>query len=273
MGRLGRGAACPPAVQMRDIFEDIFHNQPLDPTEAARRAMRPRLRRRFYQEVSVAEGEGGFALALDGRPVKTPVRRALAAPAHALAQALAEEWRAQREHIDPATMPLTRLANAIIDGVADAPGKVAAEVASYLACDLLFYRAATPQGLVERQQAAWDPLIAWAREALGARFVTDEGLSYIAQPEAALAAARAAIPRDPWLLGALHSITTLTGSALIALAVLKGRLSIEDAWTAAHVDEDWNMAQWGRDALALQRRAYHEAEMRAAANVVGFLKG
>jgi len=261
---------------MRDIFEDIFHNQPLDPTEAARRAMRPRLRRRFYEEVTVEEGS--FTLALDGRPVRTPARRALAAPTRGLAEALAEEWRAQREHIDPATMPLTRLANSIIDGVADAAGPVAAEVEKYLASDLLFYRAATPQGLVERQQAAWDPLIAWARDALGARFVLGEGLVHVAQPEHALAAARAAIPRDTadaralWLLGAVHTITTLTGSALIALAVLAGRLSVAQAWAAAHVDEDWNIAQWGRDALALQRRAYHEAEMRAAGRVVELVR-
>lgn len=265
------------SVDMRDIFEELFSNQPLDPTEAARRAMRPRLRRRFYNEVAVAEAEGGFGIALDGRPVKTPARRALAAPSRALAQALAEEWRAQRDHIDPATMPLTRLANSIIDGVAAAPGPVAAEVEKYLASDLVFYRAATPEGLVARQQAAWDPLIAWAREALGARFVLAEGLMHVAQPAEALAAARAAIPRnageasDIWRLGALHSITTLTGSALIGLAVLAGQLSVADAWAAAHVDEDWNMAQWGRDDMALARRAYHEAEMRAAGLVVELL--
>src|SRR5262245_58795387 len=107
---------------MRDIFDHLFRNEPLDPTEAARRGMRPQLRRRFYEQVSVAEGEGGFGIALDGRPVRTPRRRALAAPARALAEALADEWRAQAETIDPMTMPLTRLANAIIDGVADAPG-------------------------------------------------------------------------------------------------------------------------------------------------------
>ena len=263
---------------MREIFADILENQPLDPTEAARRAMRPRLRRRFYKEVAVIEEEGGFGLALDGRPVKTPARRALAAPTRTLADAVAEEWCAQREHIDPATMPLTRLANSIIDGVADTPGEVAAEVERYLASDLVFYRAATPEGLVSRQEAAWDPLIAWARDTLGARFVLTQGIAHIAQPEEALAAARAAIPRnardakDFWRLGALHSITTLTGSALIALAVLAGRLSVDEAWAAAHVDEDWNMAQWGRDELALERRAYREAEMRAAGRVVELVR-
>jgi chaperone required for assembly of F1-ATPase len=264
---------------MREILEDFMEKEPLDPTEAARQAMRPRLRRRFYEQVMVVEGEAGFGLALDGRPVKTPAGRALAAPVPSLAEAIAEEWRAQRESIDPSTMPLTRLANSIIDGVADAADAVAAEVEKYLASDLLFYRAEGPQGLTTRQQEAWDPLIAWASEALGAKFRTGAGVVHLPQPEDALAAARAAIPRpardarDLWRLGATHSITTLTGSALIALALLTGRLSVAEAWAAAHVDEDWNMAQWGRDELALERRAYREAEMQAAARVVELLRG
>jgi len=263
---------------MRDIFEDLFRNEPLDPTEAARRAVRPQRRRRFYDRVDVTKGEGGFGLALDGRPVKTPARRALAAPSRALAEALADEWRAQGEYIDPSAMPLTRLANSIIDGVTDAAGPVAAEAERYLSSDLTFYRAASPEGLVARQAAAWDPLIGWARDALGARFVLGEGVTFVTQPEEALAAARAAIPRDAtdvkqiWRLGALHVITTLTGSALIALAVLNRRLSIEEAWAAAHVDEDWNMELWGRDDLALERRAFRFAEMQAAGKVLALLE-
>ena len=253
---------------MRDLFEEIFANQPLDPTEAARRGMRPHLRRRFYARAEVAEGEDGFAVLLDGRPVKTPARRTLAAPTRALAEALAAEWEAQRDVVDPAKMPLTRLANSIIDGVADTPAAVAAEAEKYLASDLVCYRAEGPDGLVARQAGAWDPVIAWAREALGARFVVGEGMVFVVQPEAALAAARAALPRDPWRLGAFHAVTTLTGSALIALAVLNGRLGVEDAWRAAHVDEDWNMDFWGRDELALERRAARYAEMRAACLVL-----
>src|ERR1700758_203063 len=224
---------------MRDLFEDIFKNAPLDPTQAARRAARPHLRRRFYQQADVEEADGEFRVVLDGRPVKTPARRTLAAPKRALAQALAAEWNAQRNVIDPAKMPLTRLANTIIDGVVDAPGPVAAEVERYLACDLVFYRAPGPAGLVLRQAKAWDPVLAWAREAMGARFVLAEGIAFVAQPAQALAAAGSAIPRHPWRLGAVHTITTLTGSALIALAVAAGAISRDDAWTAAHVDDDW----------------------------------
>jgi chaperone required for assembly of F1-ATPase len=255
---------------MRDIFEDIFKNQSLDPVEAARRALRPQLRKRFYQDADVAEGaSGGFALRLDGRPVKTPARRDLAAPTRALAEALAQEWRAQREVIDPATMPLTRLANSIIDGVADNAGAVAADVAKYLGSDLVCYRADTPEGLVARQARQWDPVVEWARDALGARFVLAAGgLMHVRQPEEALAAARRAIPTDIWRLGAVQSITTLTGSALIALALAARRLSVDEAWAAAHVDEDWQMEKWGRDDQALERRAFRFAEMQAAGKVL-----
>src|SRR4030095_8768011 len=140
---------------MRDLFEDIFKNARLDPVQAARRAVRPHLRRRFYQRAAVEDAEGGLRLVLDGSPVKTAARRALAAPTRAWAQALAAEWEAQRDVIDPAKMPLTRLANTIIDGVTDAPSAVAAEINRYLACDLVFYRAPGPAGLVAWQDEAW----------------------------------------------------------------------------------------------------------------------
>jgi chaperone required for assembly of F1-ATPase len=256
---------------MRDIFDDIFKNQPLDPTEAARRNMRPQLRKRFYKAVSVEPQGGGYVVLLDGRPVKTPARRTLAAPTPALAQALADEWEAQREVVDPAAMPLTRLANSIIDGVTDKPDAVKAEVAKFLGSDLVCYRAGSPDGLVERQAQHWNPLIAWARDALGARFVLGEGVMFVTQPQEALAAAARAIPDEPWKLGAVSAITTLTGSALIALTMAEGQLSPSDAWAAAHVDEDWNMHQWGRDEQALERRAAREAEMQAAAKVLALL--
>jgi chaperone required for assembly of F1-ATPase len=257
---------------MRDIFEDIFRGQPLDPTEAARRSLRTQLRRRFYQVVGFERQPNGYAILLDGRPVQTPARRPLATPTAVLAQALAAEWEAQREVVNPAVMPLTRLVNAIIDGVTNAPGAVKAEVAKFLASDLICYRAGSPEGLVERQARHWDPLIAWARDALGARLVLGEGVMFVAQPADALAAAVRAIPDEPWRLGAVNAITSLTGSALIALAVAHGRLSIAEAWTAAHVDEDWNMEKWGRDEQALERRAAREMEMQAAVRVLDALR-
>ena len=240
---------------------------PANAVEAARRSSRPILRRRFYAKAAPARAAAGYAVELDGKPARTPAGRILAAPTPALAKTLAAEWEAPGEMIDPATMPQTRLANAIIDCVADRPGPVAAEVERYLASDLVCYRAAAPQGLRDRQGAHWDPILAWARNKLGAPFALGDGVIHVAQPTAALAAARAAIPADPWRLGAVHAVTTLTGSALIALALARGQLSAEAAWRAAHVDEDWNMEQWGRDELALERRAYRHAEFLAAATV------
>lgn len=252
---------------MRDILEDIAGSDPLDPTESARRNMRPQLRKRFYQRAHVGD-DAPFAILLDNRAVKTPAGNALALPSRALGEAVAAEWDAQQERIDPAVMPLTRLVNSIIDGVATAPAPVAEEVGKYLGSDLVCYRADTPAGLVARQAQHWDPILDWARETLGARFVLAEGVVFVAQPNHAIVAASAAIPSDPWRLGAVNVITTLTGSALIGLALSQGHLTVDEAWTAAHVDEDWNMSQWGRDELALDRRATRFAEMQAAGTVL-----
>jgi len=250
---------------LRTLFETIPRD---DPMTAARRGARPASRPRFYATAGVQQAERGYCVTLDDKPVHTPARRLLAAPTLELGEAVAAEWQAQREVINPAKMPLTRLANAIIDGVAEKPAPVAAEIEKYLAADLLFYRAGGPQQLRERQAAQWDPILTWARDGLGAHFKLGEGVVLVAQSEAALKAVAAAIPLEPWRLGALHVITTLTGSALIALAMAHGALAAVAAWQAAHVDEDWNMEQWGRDVMAIERRAWHFAEFGAAAAVL-----
>jgi chaperone required for assembly of F1-ATPase len=250
---------------MRELF-DIM--PPENPIKAAQRDARPALRRRFYEGATAVPISTGYAVRLDDKPIRTPARRVLAAPTLALAEAIAAEWQAQQDVVDPAKMPLTRLANAIVDGVADAPLPVAEEIAKYLGSDLLFYRAGSPPGLVERQARHWDPILDWARQALGADFKLGEGVVYVAQPQAALAAARATIPEEPWRLGAVHSITALSGSALIALAIARGALAADAAWQAALVDEDWNMAQWGRDEMAMARRDFRFAEFQAAATVL-----
>ena len=250
---------------MRDLFETTPADNPM---EAARRGARFPLRRRFYAMAATAAVAEGYAVRLDDKPVRTPAGKLLAAPRLSLAQALAAEWQAQREAIEPSKMPLTRLANSIIDGVAARPLPVVADVAGYLSCDLLYYRATSPAALVERQRRHWDPVLDWAAGALGARFICTQGVVHIAQPQHALDAAHAAIPQEPWRLGAVHAATTLTGSALIALALMHARMNCEDAWQAAHVDEDWNMEQWGRDELALQRRSFRLAELAAAATIL-----
>ena len=255
---------------MRDVFEEIFaleSLEPVDPTAAARRHMRA-LKRRFYDEVTVRDDPAGFAVALDGRPIRTPARHALAAPCRPLGEAIATEWRAQTEFIDPAAMAMTRLANTIIDGVAAAQDDVAGDIVKYLGSDLVCYRAATPKALAARQSLHWDPILAWGKAALGAESATAQNITHFRQPDDAIARASAAIPRDPWRLGAVHAATTLTGSALIALALARGDIGLDAAWTAAHVDEDWNMELWGRDELGLRRRAYRFAEMEAAAKVL-----
>jgi chaperone required for assembly of F1-ATPase len=259
---------------MREIFTEIFENQPLDPMESARQGGRPQLRKRFYERAHVAEtGEGrGVQILLDGKPVKTPARNALAAPTRPLADTIAAEWHTQKDVIDPARMPLTRLANAAIDAVSDASSAVTDEVAKYLGTDLPCYRADSPAGLIEKQSAAWDPVLAWAREQFGARFMVAQGVMHVPQPHEAIAAMRATIPGDPWRLAAVSSITTLTGSALLALALAHDALDAETAWAAAHVDEDWQMSQWGKDDLALERRAFREAEFRAAITVLKLAK-
>jgi len=151
------------------------------------------------------------------------------------------------------------------------PFPIAEEIGKYIATDLMFYRAGHPAELYKRQTRHWDPILDWARAALDADFKTTTGVIPIAQSDAALGAARAAIPTDPWRLGAVHSLTTLTGSALLALAVSLGHISADAAWDAAHVDEDWNMEQWGRDPLALERRAFRRAELEAAATVLRYI--
>jgi len=157
-------------------------------------------------------------------------------------------------------------------GVAAAQDEVVDEIIKYLGSDLVCYRATTPEGLVSRQSRHWDPILAWAKAALGAGFTTVQGIIHVPQPHDAVARVRAAIPRDPWRLGAVHVITTLTGSALIALALARGDIGLDAAWAAAHVDEDWNMELWGRDELALKRRAYRFAEMTAAADVLAEMR-
>lgn len=258
---------------MREFMEEIFINQPLDPMVSARQGARASLRKRFYKAAQVGEKTAdGFPLLLDGKQVMTPARKALVAPRRELANAIAQEWEAQVEVIDPFAMPLTRLANVVIDGVAAKPEPIVAEIVQYLGSDLVCYRADTPPGLVERQKAEWDPVLVWARDALGARFIQIEGVVFAAQPEEAVAAASASIPTDPWRLGAVASIMTLTGSALIALAVNAGALDPAAAWKAAHADEDYQMSQWGLDDMALQRREGRFAEYMAAATVLKLVR-
>lgn len=233
------------------------------------------LPKRFYQDVAVdPASEEGVALALDGKPVRTPGKAPLAVPSRALAEAIAEEWRAQGERIDPATMPLTRLANSAIDGVAGREQAVIDDILAFAGSDLLCYRAEGPHGLTEAQAVHWDPVLAWARDQLHAPLVLSQGVLHVAQPEASLARLKEQLKsRDSFSLSALHVLTSLSGSALLALAVALGRLSPEEAWKAAHVDEDFQIGQWGEDEEARVRRENRWRDFAAAARTLQFLKG
>ncbi|QIB35459.1 ATP12 family chaperone protein [Ancylobacter pratisalsi] len=223
------------------------------------------LPKRFYSQAGVADaGEGLFRVELDGRPVRTPGRRLLAVPSRRLAEALAGEWAEQGEQIDPMTMPLTRLANSALDGVEDAREAVAAEIVRYAASDLLCYRADSPRRLVERQAEHWDPLLGWARETLGATFILSEGIRFVSQPERSLDAIRRSLPDDSLRLAALNLMTTLSGSAVIALAVWHRRLTPEAAWHTAHLDELTQEEAWGADAEAMLRRDSRYRDFRGA---------
>jgi chaperone required for assembly of F1-ATPase len=248
---------------------------PIDPIAMARRDQQKALPKRFYKEAAAAERDGAYALLLDGRPAKTPGRNAFAAPTLAAAEALAQEWARQAEFIDPAAMPLTRMANSAIDGVAQAIDATAADIAKYGASDLVCYRAGEPETLAQAQAARWDKVLNYARENLGARLICAEGVNYVEQPEAAKQAILAAVkriagtgPAAPFALAALHVMTTLTGSALLALAVADGVLTPQEAWEAAHVDEDFQTKFWGADDEALARRARRWTEMEAAAGLL-----
>jgi chaperone required for assembly of F1-ATPase len=257
---------------MRELFDEVAGQSPLDPKESARRSARAPQRKRFYASAGIAETDGGYAVTLDGKPIKTPSGRQVIVPVRSIAEAIAAEWNAQSEIIDPLTMPLTRFANSVVQGVVDKVNAVADDVAKYLGSDLLFYRAGHPETLVGREAERWDPILFWAADALGAHFILAEGVVHVRQPDAAIAAARATLPTDPWQIAALHVITSLTGSALLALALFHGVIDQDQAWAAAHVDEDWNAEKWGVDEEVASRRAARLVDYKAAARILNALK-
>jgi len=256
---------------MRELFDEASQSD-ANPMQAAQRAARAVQRKRFYKDAGVGEADGGFTVTLDGKPIKTPSGRTVVVPVRLLAETIAAEWNAQGEVLDPLTMPLTRFANSVVHGVVDNAPAVADDLAKYFASDLLFYRAGHPEGLVAREAQYWDPILFWARDALGAHFMLAEGVMHVRQPDEAIAAARGALPDDPWRIAALHVITTVTGSALLALALFHGVIDPGQAWAAAHVDEDWNAEQWGVDEEAVTRKAAKSVDFNAAAGVLKALR-
>ncbi|WP_375380530.1 ATP12 family chaperone protein [uncultured Sphingomonas sp.] len=230
--------------------------------------------KRFWTEVSVDSSiQGGRVVRLDARPVRTPGRVPLALPTDALAQAVAEEWRSMGETIDPRATPLTGLANAAIDRIAPNPAAFAATLARYAETDLLCYRAETPEPLVERQAALWDPPLAWARGRYDVGFEIVAGIMHRPQPPATVARLGEAIAaRSAWELAPLSPIVTLTGSLILALALVEGAIDPDTAWRASELDFDWQAELWGADPLAEGARLQRRAEFDAAVRFLGLAR-
>jgi chaperone required for assembly of F1-ATPase len=228
--------------------------------------------KRFYKAVEVAPVDGGVGILLDGRAVKTPARRTLAVPTEELAEAIAAEWRAQGERIDPHSMPLTGLANAAIDRVSPDPAAFSRSLSAYGETDLLCYRAEGPRPLVRRQADLWDPVLAWAGRRFEADFEVTTGVIHRPQAiETVERLARAVSAHDAFHLAALSPLVTISGSLVIALALAEGEIGVERAWAAATLDEAWQAEQWGEDALAAQALAARRREFEAAYRFLTFL--
>lgn len=257
---------------MRDTLSEPGEGRGNDrnPVKAAQEAMRAPLPGRFYAEVTVAADEDGFSVRLDGGTARTPGGSPIRLATGPAARIVADEFSAQGAVIDPATMPAWRLVNTAIDGVATDRQAVVEDIVRFFGSDLVCYRADAPAALVKAQSARWDGPLAWAEGVAGHRFNLAEGLMHVTQPRQTLAAMGALIGQiaDPVALAAQHSMTTLTGSAVLAYGVFCRQWTAAEAWQAAHVDEDFNIARWGEDAEAKARRDRRWHEMEAASRMV-----
>ena len=231
--------------------------------------------KRFYKDTGVDEGEGGFRVLLDGKPMRTPAKAILVVPTRALAEAIAAEWAAvpEKAEINAAHLPLTRLAATGIDRVVTRREEVIADTAKYAGSDLLCYRATAPESLVGLQRERWDPLLAWAAERHGARLVTADGIGFVEQGAEARARLHEAVAAHGDLaLSALYNLTHTAGSVVIALAVSDGRLDAAGAFTAAQTDELYQVDRWGDDPIAEKQREGVRRDIEAAARFLSLLE-
>lgn len=227
--------------------------------------------KRFYQTAAAEEIADGYAVTLDGKPIKTPAGKALVLDQR-LAEAIANEWDSQGAFIEPDTMPLTRYANTVVDRVEPRRAEVAEELAKFANNDLLCYREAMASELMRRQAAAWDPWLAWAADRYGAELAVGQGVTHLEQPAEAVEALRRAIAEhDPHRLAVLHTAITITGSAVLGLAFVSGELSAEGAFAAAHVDELFQEERWGRDKEAHLARTRRLSELEAGGSYLSLL--
>ncbi len=240
-----------------------------NPMKLAQAAMRPVLPKRFYKSASVGEEAGQFHLLLDGKKARTPARNLLQLPTPDAAKLVAAEWEAQLDVIDPSEMHATRIVNAAIDHVGSVAAEVITEIAKYASSDLLCYRASEPDRLVELQDKTWNPLLEWARETLQIRFTLVEGVMFVAQSDETLRRAHDIVVdfNQPLKLSALHVLTTISGSLVLAMAVAHGKLDAASAYDASELEADFTTEVWGADEEALYRRKRRKAEFLAAAGL------
>lgn len=224
--------------------------------------------KRFYKDVTVAETPQGFRFLLDGKPVQTPGRQAMVLPSRALAEALAEEWRAQGEEMLPLSMPLTRLVNTVVDGVRANRQATIAAILRFGENDLLSYRAEAPAELA-RRQGQWDAWLDWLERRHGARLKATSGIGHVEQPREALAALKKAVTaQDDYALAALHVLSSITGSLVLGLAILEGALDSSEAFGLSHLDEAYQAETWGSDREAEERALRLAQEMELAARLL-----
>lgn len=229
--------------------------------------------KRFWTEAQVVEAQDGFAVELDGRPVRSPLRTHVVMPTFALAQGVADEWQAQEGTIDPLSMPLTRAVNAALDKVIPQHAEVAGHLAEYGSSDLLCYRAAGPGELVERQLAGWDPLLDWLDQTYGARLAVTQGVIPVAQPANASQVLQTHVAdMSAWDLTALSELVTLSGSLVLALAVMDGHLPAPAAWDLSRIDESWQIEQWGADEEAAELAASKRASFLQAVTYLALVR-
>lgn len=228
--------------------------------------------KRFWTGAEALRGAEGWEVRLDGRPLQTPGKVPLILPTRPLAEAVAAEWHSVEGIVDPARMPLTRAANAALDKVAPRRAEVAAMLAAYGETDLLCHRAEGPAGLAARQAEAWDPLLAWAAEALEAPLDVTTGLLPVPQPAASLERLRGRIDAlDPFQLTAFHDLVTLTGSLLLGFAAISGKGTADSLWKASRIDEDWQAETWGADPEAVLAAAAKRADFMQALRFLALL--
>jgi len=228
--------------------------------------------KRFWKTAKAVEREGGWGIELDGKPLRTPAREHLIAPSSALAGAIADEWNAVEDGIDPRAMPLTGLANAAIDRVARDKKAFSDGLARYAEADLACYRAEGPQALIDREAKDWDALLAWGRRRFDVDFNTTSGITHVAQPPATVERLSHAITAlDAFHLAGLSPLITIGGSLLAALGILEGAFTTEQAWDAVSLDERWQLEQWGSDAEAEAAMASRRRDFLAAARFLELL--